>query len=342
MHRNDETDEIVQYIENLLKLQVAKSVSGASKTTFKIGGCFEYLLIVNSNEELSVILQFFYRSAFQEYRVIGNGSNLLIPDEGLRGVTLVLGRQFKRYTFEDTSIQEALKNNDSGKALSIIQSKSKRTIQIAAGAATSLMTLSRDVAHFGLAGFEFAGGIPGSTGGAVRMNAGAHGSDISQVLTAVEGVTCTGEIKKYTREEMSFRYRFNSLPKDFVITAAEFTCPIMEAREVSEKRAHYLKRRKATQPLTMPSAGSVFKNPETVESKESSIQASAGALIEQTGLKGHTIGGAQISELHANWIVNRSGSASYYDVLSLIKESQRRVMDSFGITLIPEIIVLAP
>ena len=191
----------------------------------------------------------------------------------------------------------------------------------------SFVRLSVLAAQQGLSGLEFAGGIPGSVGGAVFMNAGAHGSDVSRVLEAVTVLYEDGQVR-YTREEMGFSYRTSRLQKEKgIVSEAIFHLQPLDRTKIMETMRQYRLKRLATQPLNMPCAGSVFRNPEGDF---------AARLIEAAGLKGATVGGAQISTVHANFIVN-TGNATAKDVLSLIAHCQEVVWQQFGVCLHTEV-----
>jgi UDP-N-acetylmuramate dehydrogenase len=176
------------------------------------------------------------------------------------------------------------------------------------------MTVSRDLSQQGLSGLEFAGGIPATFGGAIFMNAGAHGHEISEVVTEVELLMSGGERNVLSNRDLNWKYRKSNLPKDSIVLSTKIKLVLSDSEQTFKHRAECLNYRKQTQPLTLPSAGSVFKNP--------SSTLSAGKLIEELGLKGYRIGEAEISSLHANWIVNPRKKASFNDVHSLIKLCQ--------------------
>jgi UDP-N-acetylmuramate dehydrogenase len=232
--------------------------------------------------------------------VTGRGSNLLVRDGGIRGVVLSLER------------------------LNGIRFMGHR---LTAEAGCSFVRVAVLAAQQGLGGLEFAGGIPGSVGGAVFMNAGAHGSDVSQVLEAVTVLTEKGPVRM-TREQMGFAYRTSRLQKEpGIVMEAVFRLNPSDRAEITEKMRQYRLKRLTTQPLNLPCAGSVFRNPPGDY---------AARLIEAAGLKGMTVGGAQISPLHANFIVN-TGHATANDILALIAYCQEVVREKFGIQLHAEV-----
>lgn len=291
-------------IEDLLKrAHVRQGVSGASRTTFAIGGELEFLVECSAPDQISEIIETLAAEG-EEYRVLGAGSNVLIPSGGLAGVTLMLGREF-RYC----------------------EQQGQSSFRV--GGATPLMSISREMCAQGFAGLEFAAGIPGSVGGASFMNAGAHGGQMSNVLRTVRYVTPEGKLEKKAIRELTFQYRSLGLPAGCLIYSVELCLKKEDPGEVCERRRICLEERKRRQPLSLPSAGSVFKNP--------SPERSAGYLIDHAGLRGLWQGGAQISELHANWIVNPRRQATDSDVLTLMSRCQDEVLQKFSIALEPEI-----
>lgn len=271
----------------------------ANHTTWKVGGPADIYVVPTSQAKLVEAMKHI-REAAVPWFVIGRGSNLLVRDGGIRGVVVSLD-QLNKIRFE--------------------------CHRVIAEGGCSLVRLSVLSAQQGLSGLEFAGGIPGSVGGAVFMNAGAHGSDVSRVLEAVTVLYEDGQVR-YTREEMGFAYRTSRLQKERgIVSEAIFHLQPLDRTVIMEKMRKYRQKRLATQPLNMPCAGSVFRNPEGDY---------AARLIEAAGLKGATMGGAQISNVHANFIVN-TGNATAKDVLSLIAYCQEVVYEQFGVRLKTEV-----
>ena len=270
-------------------------------TTWKIGGPAELLVIPTNKEELSQLIAAAHKHHVA-WTVLGRGSNVLALDRGIRGMVIKLGDAFDFVRFDGSFVT--------------------------AGAAYSFIKLSVMTAKEGLTGLEYAGGIPGSVGGAVYMNAGAHGSDVSRVLQSAEVVTNNGELETWTKEQFQFAYRHSALHVSrHVVAEATFALVPGDRREIAVAMATYKDRRIRTQPLHMACAGSVFRNPEGTY---------AAKLIEEAGLKGMRIGGAEVSTLHANFIVN-TGHATAEDVLALMTTIQQTVERRTGIRLIPEI-----
>lgn len=270
-------------------------------TSFKIGGPADALVIPHSAEELVRVLTFCREQHIPHY-VIGRGTNLLVLDKGIRGVVIVLGKYFSQV--------EVIGN------------------LVEAGAGISLTDLSHLVAERELAGLEFAVGIPGSLGGAVVMNAGAYGGEMSHLVEAVKIVNPAGQIVTLNKEEMQYGYRRSILlDNENIVISVRLRLKPGKTSEIKAKMADFTKRRESRQPMALPSAGSVFKRPEGHY---------VGPMIESLGLKGYRVGDAQVSDLHAGFIVNL-GQATAGDVLKLINHIQQAVAERFKVHLIPEI-----
>lgn len=271
-------------------------------TTWKIGGPADVFVVPSNMEQLQRLMNVCTDNQLPWY-VIGRGSNLLVRDGGIRGVVIKLGDNFS--------------------AVSVTEDH-----RLIALAGRSYVSAANTAIRSGLQGLEFATGIPGSVGGAVMMNAGAHGGETREVLLSADILEEDGSIRTLQNEDLQFAYRYSIL-KDHprIVVKAEFQLRPGSTEEMQEKTRGWLKRRQATQPLALPNCGSVFRNPEGTH---------AGHLIEQAGLKGKVIGGAQISDLHANFIVNIN-KAKASDVESLIELVKTTIDEKFGITLIPEV-----
>lgn len=275
----------------------------ALHTTWKIGGPADVLLIPQNKEQLVAAIKLFKEYAVP-WSVLGRGSNMLVSDKGIRGVTLKLGKALDFARFEGD--------------------------QVIAGGAKSFVTLSVLAGKEGLTGLEFAGGIPGSVGGAVYMNAGAHGSDVSRILLWAEVLLPDGELAIMQKDQLAYSYRHSRLQMEpGIVTEAVFQLAKGDRKEIAAAMAAYKDRRLRTQPLQLATAGSVFRNPEG---------GYAAQLIEQAGLKGLRSGAAEVSPLHANFIVN-TGQATAQDVLTLIEQVQDTVERKFGVRLVPEVLV---
>ncbi|MDR2109193.1 MAG: UDP-N-acetylmuramate dehydrogenase [Coriobacteriales bacterium] len=238
--------------------------------------------------------------------IVGKGSNLLVSDAGFRGAVVTLGRQFKSLTLPD-------EHAESGR--------------LVAGGGVLLPNLVQSSFKNGLSGFEFAVGIPGTLGGALAMNAGSAEEWIGSKVATLTVVRPGEGLVRYYAEQLAWDYRSAGLPGGEVIVECELKVNRGNTAQIRARMEGVMNRRKKTQPLTKPSAGSVFRNPP---------KARAGQLIESVGLKGYTVGGAQVSELHANFIIN-NGSATATDVVAIIMEIRRRVKEEHGTELQPEI-----
>ncbi len=290
-------------VGELVDERVRVNVPASSLTTFAIGGPLSVVVTVESEHELQSVLALLHREG-QSVRVLGFGSNLLVADAGVRGWIVRLGPQFREV------------RKDSGEFFVL-------------GGAGSLMSLSRKISEDGYSGFEFAAGIPASIGGATFMNAGAHGSEIGGRIVEVCGVLAHGDRCQWRGEDLPWRYRNSGLPAGAIVTAIRVRLTPGDRGAIAKACADNLSHRRATQPLALPSAGSVFKNP--------SSEVTAGKLLDSAGLKGVTVGGASVSTLHANWIVNPDKRATASDVRELIQRCTREVRERVGIVLEPEV-----
>jgi UDP-N-acetylmuramate dehydrogenase len=276
----------------------------APYTTWKIGGPADVLLLPSNTAQVIAAIGLLHQHGVP-WTVIGRGSNLLVMDKGIRGVVIKLGDALGTLRFEGT-----------------------RAI---AGASYSFIKLSVLAAKEGLTGLEFASGIPGSVGGAVYMNAGAHGSDVSRILKQADVILDTGKLVTMKAEELQYAYRHSILQKlPGIVTEAVFELQAGDRNEIAGAMAAYRDRRLRTQPLQLACAGSVFRNPENHF---------AAKLIDEAGLKGLNVGGAEVSKLHANFIVN-TGDATAEDVLALIQKVQQLVLEKNGVKLVPEVLVV--
>jgi UDP-N-acetylmuramate dehydrogenase len=294
---------LVPRISELVSGRIRHGVLGSTLTTFAIGGPLAALITVESPEELGAVLQALAAEG-QPVRALGFGSNCLIDDCGLDQWVVRLGAGFKGLTIRDDG-------------------------RVMVGAAASLMSVARKLSDEGFSGLEFAAGIPASLGGAVFMNAGAHGSELCDRIVSVQGVLPTGASATWARSELPWRYRSSGFPVGAVVTSVTVQLEPGDKAKISRICSDNLAERRARQPLALSSAGSVFKNP--------SPEAPAGRLLETAGLKGVRVGGAIVSELHANWIVNPERKATAADVMMLMGLCQQRVRASCGIELEPEV-----
>ena len=273
-------------------------------TTFRIGGPADALALPKTPEEVAEVVRFCHEHA-QPYYVLGNGSNLLVSDEGYRGLVLQLYRNF----------------ND-------IQVNGE-TITVQSGA--MLAAVARTAYQTGLTGLEFASGIPGTIGGAVVMNAGAYGGEMKNVLKEVTVLTKEGEVLVIPAKALELGYRTSVIPKNgWIVLGAVLQLKKGDQEHILARMEELKEQRITKQPLDLPSAGSTFKRPEGYF---------AGKLIMDAGLRGFTVGGAQVSEKHCGFVVNR-GNATAADVWKLICEVKRRVKEMTGVELEPEVKLL--
>ena len=276
----------------------------AKHTSFRIGGPADVLAQPGNEAELAELLK---RAADHAVPVtlVGNGSNLLVRDKGIRGLVIKLSNLFSSITV-------------AGNVLTF-------------GSGISLAMASKKAASLSLSGLEFAVGIPGTIGGAVYMNAGAYDGEMAKVVTSVQVMDRQGQSSQLKADELDFSYRHTALQNSgLIVTSVTVSLQPGEAESIKAKMDDFSQRRIAKQPLELPSAGSMFKRP---------VGYFAGTLIEQTGLKGYTVGGAQVSTKHAGFVVN-VGGATAKDVLQLISDVQAKVLVAQGVQLEPEVLVL--
>jgi UDP-N-acetylmuramate dehydrogenase len=283
-------------------------------TSFAIGGPATALIVVEELTELQRLLLFCGEHAIQ-WRIIGRGTNLLVSDTGFDGVIFLLGKGFGAISRE-----EAVKSEG---------------VVIQAGAACSLARLGGWCIDQGISGLEFVTGIPGTIGGAVIMNAGAWGRELAEVIVSVTVVTSSGQVRTLRRSELKFGYRIwhdhKNVEKDqevtWVLIGVELQGVIADQEQIRRLCQSYHQKRQIKQPKGVPNAGSFFKNPPGD---------AAGRLIEASGLKGLRVGGAMVSPVHANFLVN-SGGATAANVLELMEKVREKVRADSGIVLEPEV-----
>ena len=288
-------------LAGILKEAVSFNVAMSAYSTFRVGGRAEAVCFVHELPVLSELI-LFMDSENIPWVVVGKGSNLLVTDRGIKGAVIILKGKL-------AEVQE--EEND---------------IFVAGGGISTERFLKYCVQHE-LSGMEFMAGIPGTLGGAVIMNAGAHGEEIEKRINKIGIVNQDGKTVEMDRSQISFGYRKSSIPEKSVVHAVSLELERGERGLIREKIRDYLNKRKETQPIDMPSCGSVFKNPEGDY---------AGRLIEQCGLKGKSIGDAIVSPKHANYIVN-NGKAKASEILELIEYIKKEVRDKTGVVLEPEI-----
>lgn len=271
-------------------------------TTYRIGGPAKYYVTALTIGALSQTLTE-ARDNGLPWTVVGQGSNLLVADEGFPGVVINLAGDFKSWNFDP------------------------ERLSFSVGAGMSLSRIVQEAFHLGVSGLEFAVGTPGTVGGAIRMNAGSKTEWLSRQIASVTTFSLEEGLRRYRGSDLAWGYRTSSLPSHQIVVECELMASKGQDMFIRGKMEGALARRKKSQPLNYPSCGSVFRNPEGD---------SAGRLIEELGLKGHAIGGAQVSEKHANFIVN-TGNATAHDVAALIKLVHDAVQDAYGIDLKPEV-----
>lgn len=280
--------------------EILKNEPMSKHTTFRIGGNADIFL----SPEVSQVSEIMALAKAYDVpvTVIGNGSNLLVGDKGIRGLVLSFGK-------EAESIQ-----------------MDGRCMTVTAG--TILAKAAAEAAKNSLTGLEFAAGIPGSLGGAIVMNAGAYGGEMKDVVVSAKVLTPEGEIKELSKDELDLSYRHSCIPeKGYIVLEAILELSHGEESEIREKMADFKNRRVEKQPLEYPSAGSTFKRPEGYF---------AGKLIQDANLRGYQVGGAQVSEKHCGFVINK-GNATAADVLQLIQDVKRVVYDTFQVELEPEV-----
>lgn len=297
---------ILAALEEKLPGEYVENASMAQNTSFRIGGPADILVTPTTTDKIVAVLEL-----AKEYKapllIMGNGSNLLVRDKGIRGMVL-----------KTSALREVVRTDT----------------KVTAGAGMLLGALAQKTAAWGLSGLEFASGIPGTVGGAAVMNAGAYGGEMKQVIMAVTAISPTGQLITIPKDKLDLSYRhsiFQTEPySGYIITSVEFSLIPKAVEEIKAVIDDYTKRRLTKQPVDLPSAGSMFKRPEGYY---------AAALIEGAGLKGFQVGGAQVSPKHAGFVVN-VGGATAADVLALVKAVQAKVLADKGVALEMEVKII--
>lgn len=301
-------------------------------TTFRIGGPADFYVMPSNAGILGAVINL-CRESGMEYTILGNGSNLLVRDEGYRGVVIAMahnrGQRPHISEAEDRSKKTAANGDDlcsiSFGACSIQEQ------HIAAGSGMTLASIARRAMEAGLGGLEFAAGIPGTLGGAVVMNAGAYGPEMKDVLSRVTVLDRQGRIRTLNVQELKLGYRTSCiLEKRYVVLSAELQLQPKDPKHILAEMEDLAFRRRQRQPLEYPSAGSTFKRPQGHY---------AGKLIQEAGLAGYQVGGAQVSEKHCGFVINR-GNATCEDVLNLCRDIKHKVFDLYQVELELEVKVL--
>lgn len=273
-------------------------------TTFRVGGPADFFVTPEKEEQVREAV-FAFRQAGVPFYIVGNGSNLLVGDRGYRGGIIQIFKKMNRISACD--------------------------LQLRVQAGALLSKIASEALNRGLTGFEFASGIPGTLGGAVMMNAGAYGGEMKQVLTRARVLKVSGEIVEVPAEEMNLGYRSSIFAKNRdVILSADIRLEPGESEQIRKRMDELREQRTAKQPLEYPSAGSTFKRPEGYF---------AGKLIEDAGLRGFQVGGAQVSMKHCGFVINKEHAAAK-DILSLMEQVSDKVFTRFGVHLEPEVKIL--
>ncbi len=289
----------VQKVVTVGKVLVSEPMK--QHTTFRVGGPADLFVAPATVEELKAVIAI-CKEEDEPYYIVGNGSNLLVSDQGYRGVIVQMSRAMSNVTVEGTLVK--------------------------AEAGATLFAVANRALEAGLTGFEFAAGIPGTLGGACVMNAGAYGGEMKQVLEDVTVVTKEGDVKVIPVDEMDLSYRHSIVPEmEYIVVGASIRLAEGDREQIKARMEELKVQRVTKQPLEYPSAGSTFKRPEGYF---------AGKLIQDAGLKGFQVGGAQVSEKHSGFVINKD-NATAADITELMKQVADRVEEKFGVRLEPEV-----
>ena len=295
----------LKYYEQLIQMtdkeRVLLDEPMKKHTTFRVGGNADYFVMPKNVQEVQSVVAFCKENEIPYY-VIGNGSNLLVSDAGYRGVIIQIYKEMNEIRIEGTSVH------------------------VQAGALLS--RIGNETYTAGLTGFEFAAGIPGTVGGAVVMNAGAYGGETKDILASATVLTTDGEVLTLYNSELELGYRTSIIAKKgYIVLEAEYQLAYGDKEAIRARMDELKVQRVTKQPLEYPSAGSTFKRPEGYF---------AGKLIQDAGLRGFSVGGAQVSEKHCGFVIN-TGEATASDVMELIRQVAEKVHQEFGVTLEPEV-----
>jgi UDP-N-acetylmuramate dehydrogenase len=294
-----------------VKGEVRKNEPLSKHTSFGIGGPADFFVYPADREDLKVLLQAIKDQHLKHF-ILGSGTNLLVRDGGFRGVVISLRRM--------NTVTVEREYRSIGGTFAVLYAEAGAPL-------TKLLSIA---VKEGLTGIEFTAGIPGTVGGAVRMNAGTAMGEIGDIIDSVTLISPEGELVTRSREEMGFGYRTSSVPEGYLVLDIRVALRRDAQPKIETRVADLITTRMERQPQGSPNAGSIFKNPN---------EKSAGTLIESAGLKGRTIGGAQVSDKHANFIVTL-GAASASDVLALMDIVKQTVLDVHGVRLEPEIKII--
>lgn len=291
-------DKLTDYIE---ETRIYKEEPMKKHTTFRVGGNADYFVVPKTEEEVKNIVSL-CKSEGMPYFILGNGSNLLVGDKGYRGVIIQICKEMNQIEVQGTSL--------------LVQ------------AGALLSKVGSAALEVGLTGFEFASGIPGTMGGAVFMNAGAYGGEMKDILAEVTVLDENGEVRVLKKEELELGYRTSVVAKKgYVVLSARVELQSGDKEKIEARMQELKVQRTTKQPLEYPSAGSTFKRPEGYF---------AGKLISDSGLRGFQVGGAQVSEKHCGFVINKE-NATASDIVGLMNQVIEKVQNEFGVTLEPEV-----
>lgn len=293
----------LEKITNIKNIKLNEPMS--KHTSFKVGGPADIMVLPENEKELKEILDLFNNNNYPYY-IIGNGSNLLVRDKGVRGAIIKISSNFNKLIIDGTTIT--------------------------AGAGTLLPLIGQKALKNNLTGFEFACGIPGTLGGAMRMNAGAHGGEMKDIVTSVKVMDFNGNIKTLSNSEMEFEYRNSILSREnYIVLSVEFKLSNGNYDDIKNKMDEFKKQRIENQPLNLPSGGSTFKKVDGV---------SVGKILQDMRLKGLSLNGAQVSPKHGGFIVNTSENTKAEDILNLIEVVKSIVKTKHNINLEEEVRII--
>ena len=291
----------LEKIISKVKIKINEDMS--KHTSFKTGGKADYYIKAESKEEISNVVKFAKQNRIQLH-IIGNGSNILVSDKGIRGIVL-------KIDLKGIEIQE----QDDG-------------VVVTVAAGEKVMALAQKLLQNSITGFEELSGIPGTIGGAIKMNAGAHGREMKDIVLSTTYINEDGKIYELTNEEQEFTYRHSTFfEHKYIILETKLLLQKGQKEQIEEKMNEFIQWRKEKQPLEFPSAGSTFKRGDNFITAK---------LIDDCDLKGYTIGGAQISEKHAGFIINK-GDATSKDIFELIKYTKKKVYEKYKVRIEEEI-----
>lgn len=301
---NNNFEKEMNHILEEDQIKIAEPLSG--HTTFKMGGKADYFVMPKSQEEIAEMIKLCNQQQMPFY-ILGNGSNILVGDKGYRGVIIQIGKEMEKIAFEDAN-------------------GGKTKVLVSAG--ISLAKMAKTIAKKGLTGFEFAGGIPGTLGGAIAMNAGAYGGEIKDCILRAKVIDKKGENRILQKEELELGYRSSVIQKEgYIVVEAEFAFTAGVVDEIEKKMTDLNRQRVEKQPLNYPSAGSTFKRPEGYF---------AGKLIMDAGLSGYRVGDIMVSTKHCGFVVN-VGAGTAKDARQLMDDVSRIVYEKFQVKLEPEV-----